>query len=276
MRTDTMVDGAKHHAVYVHVERTSSVAGLRRAEGHPPLDSHTDVCRGGYGEISGFSCVTGDWQARTLRMLAGIEARGFDAHGGWQTGAAFDKKGRGEAVNCDIYGLSDRLAVVQVREYSKRHAHGWARIRKNYFLIGRNERGTVFAHPIPSGVVRGAIRRDPCAESCVRAAQAWIWGIAEKQLGEVVRQGDVALVPVAKMPASGEELGLILGVCVADTASHFLSAAQATQVGDDLYLRDPEMHHQAAQHPSVYARGAYLLRIGRRAETWTFARPTRD
>jgi len=120
--------------------------------------------------------------------------REVDEHGGWKQRSNWDRKGRGEQITVDIYGIdaAAHLYVIQVRQSFRQHKSWFLSVRKSYFLIGYNENGNSFAHAISANVVHAAIRRDPSPASPVKAAQAWIWGIDENKLTDVLRNGDVA------------------------------------------------------------------------------------
>ena len=105
--------------------------------------------------------------ARAVRgveqVLAELQTGNTDEHRApaWEIGKAFDRHGQGEAVNVSIYGLDlvdgQPLGIVQVRQYTRtryqaRHDLGGS-VKRNYFLIGRNEgTGLPFAHAIESRV----------------------------------------------------------------------------------------------------------------------------
>jgi len=62
----------------------------------------------------------------------------------WETGAEFDRRGGGEAINVSLYGVDtvagQALGVVQVRQWRKRRSWRYAQLRKNYFF-DRAQRG---------------------------------------------------------------------------------------------------------------------------------------
>lgn len=136
--------------------------------------------------------------AEIQKILGELEKGDVDEHRApaWETGCAFDSKGRGEAVNVDVYGFAlsgkQALAVVQVRRYAKSRKNWWPSLRKNYFLVGRNETHIVFAHPIPAGTVHSAIQRDPNPDYVVQAVRAWIFDVPIDKLVTILRHGDVA------------------------------------------------------------------------------------
>ena len=219
----------------------------------------------------------------TQRILQELEGGEVDEHQApaWETGCAFDRKGRGEAINVGVYGFAfcgkQILAIVQVRRYAKQHANWWPSVRKNYFMVGRNE-GThsPFAHPIPAGTVHSAIRRDPSPEHVVQAAQAWIFEVAVDKLPNILRHGDVAAIPVRSLPC-GERVQLEdipEGVIVID--SHVLHATEIVRIGQRLFARNPLLHHLKGQHANVSGQGWHRIQVGLRASYWKFAKPTAD
>ncbi len=225
------------------------------------------VSRGQYGEISGYP----EW-VRTL--LSDCEAAGA-----WTSGIESDKRHRGTSINVDVYSYDDSrgLAVVQVRECAFRPGR-FNRVRKDYFLCGRNENGNAFAHPVPS--VARSSRALGSAEGGVLRSLAWIWGCAEDEVDEIVRNGDVAFVPVASAPAEAVELPGTIEIVLA--GSHRLSGQILLAVGDKggrtYYVRrQAKLEHVKRQHRTARIRGGYYrVAVGHRATTWSFSAPTAD
>lgn len=89
-----------------------------------------------------------------------------------ETYCEFDRKGRGDAVNVDLYGydpLQD-VAVVQARHAFRQYRNGYLSIRKTYFLCGFNEiTEAPFRHPISAAAIHAAIRCGADAAGVVRA-----------------------------------------------------------------------------------------------------------
>lgn len=243
------------------------------------------LTRGAYGELicAHITCsnvVEKEWLARHLPLKAAekcvraIEQQGFDEHGGWTSGASFDKRNRGEAINTDIYGVDDenRLYVVQVRQFSRRYKNGFGSVRKNYFLVGYNENGNPFAHSIPSRTVHAAIKKDPSPESPVKAAQAWIWGVAQDKLGDILRNGDVALIPAGKnFKKDVEEISGMMQI----VDSHYVYTKKIYRNGA-LYAHNPTLRHMKGQHPTQKGNGWFKIMVGNRADYHSFAAPTAD
>jgi len=115
-------------------------------------------------------------QVRNLFREA-AESDKVDEHGNWEFAAELDKKGRGYAINWDLYGVGrDRfsrklLIVIQIRKWEKRTRNAWPRLQKSYFLLGRNEDNTAFAHPVSGRTIHSAIKK---GSSVVEAVQCWI------------------------------------------------------------------------------------------------------
>lgn len=231
----------------------------------------TTYTRGCYDEII-ISTLDDDQrnQVRQLVETASSTAK-VDEHGSWDFGIAFDRKGRGQALNWDLYGIGTDvhtgtlLIVIQIRQYEKRYKNGYGNVRKNYFLVGTNEDGSAFAHPVSANVVRTAIRLD---RDVIKACQDWIFG---GDYARMIRHGDLALVPLAKRPSAK--------VVTADRMvledSHEVTATQFRQNGH-LYVQDPTLVHLPGTHPTVSGRGWYRVVVGVRADFWRFAAPTKD
>lgn len=210
-------------------------------------------------------------QIRNLFTEA-ASAEKVDEHGAWDFGCEFDDKGRGSALNWDLYGFgrdihSKRLLiVVQIRQFIRRYKNGFGNVRKSYFLIGRNEDNTAFAHAIESRVIHSAINT---GRDVVKAVQDWIFGC---DYSNVIRQGDLALVPVRKV---NTEAKIIEGNTHLLEDSHQLTASDIRKNGV-LYALDPALLHIPGTHPAVSAKGWYKVIVGKRASHWDFAAPTID
>lgn len=231
-----------------------------------------NVTRGNYGEIDMQSLTE-----RTRKIVKNLvdeisNVEKVDEHGSWDFGAEFDSKSRGTALNWDLYAVGRdaknqrTLAVIQVRQYHKRSTRSFARVRKNYFLCGRNEDGTAFAHPVSAHVVRRAVNDDV---DVIQRVQRWIFDGTE--YADVVRQGDLALVPLQRAPA-GEELD---AATVTLEESHIL-VADRIKLNGSLYALNPRLEHIPGTHPEVDGSGWYKIVIGQRSDFWNFAAPTID
>jgi len=201
------------------------------------------------------------------------DADKVDEHGSWDFSAAFDKKGRGQAINWDLYGVGydihsgQLLIVVQVRKYEKRHKNWFPSVRKNYFLVGTNEDGSTFAHAVSHAPIHAAIRAE---RDVILAVQNWIFG---GDYANMLRHGDLALVPMKSRPAGSK--GQLRKVAVLEE-SHELKAAQIAIVDNRIYAKNPQLHHLPGTHSDVNAKGWYRIMIGNRAKFWKFAAPTID
>lgn len=201
------------------------------------------------------------------------DANKVDEHGSWEFRAEFDKKGRGQSINWDLYGVGydihsgELLIVIQVRQFERLRKNGFANIRKNYFLCGTNEDGTVFAHSVSANVIHAAVRAE---RDVVQAVQDWIFG---GDYAGMVRHGDLALLPMKSRPAGTK--GQLRKVAVLES-SHQLQATQIADVDGRIYAKNPTLKHIPGTHPPVSGNGWYRVMVGRRADFWKFAAPTID
>jgi len=217
-----------------------------------------------------------------------LEAGNADEHRApaWSIGATWNRKSRGgQAVDRSVYGVDlvagQPLGVVQVRHYAQtpyQAKHGYrGSTCCAWFLVGRNEgTGLPFAHPInPRPIVRVLSRTTP-PELPVTLARAWVFDIEPSMLPRVVRHGDVALVPVPRLPGGRREQipGTPEGVQVID--SHVLQATEIWHVGRVLYALDPFLQHLGEQHADVRATGWHRVQVGLRTTERNFARATKD
>jgi len=88
------------------------------------------------------------------------------------------------------------LAVIQVRSFYRKKKTCWPQIRKNYFLLGRNEDATTFAHSVSANVSHAAIRK---GSDVIKSTQDWIFG---GDYSGMLRQGDLAMIPCSRRPAA--------------------------------------------------------------------------
>lgn len=196
-----------------------------------------------------------------------------DEHGNWEFGSDFDRKGRGYAINYDFYAIgrdyfTKRLMIiVQVRKYEKVKAGYFPSIQKSYFLCGRNEDNTAFAHPVESRVIHHAINN---GKDVIRACQSWMFGI---DYTKVVRQGDMCMIPVKKLPIGTVKLEMNR---VLIQGSHELMSKELRSNGTSLYALNPEMYHLNGVHPALYEEGWMKIITSKRASYHDFAAPTID
>jgi hypothetical protein len=135
--------------------------------------------------------------AFALDMLIQAEKAGC-----WETGieTTNQKKKFWAAINTSIYGFDEEqdLVVVQVRK-AESHKYG-VQVHKNWFLLGHLETGAIFAHSIETPI-RSKLAKEN-AQYCVDYALSKIWNCHIDDLKGIVRQGDVALIPIRRLPAT--------------------------------------------------------------------------
>ena len=158
------------------------------------------------------------------------------------------------------------MFIVQVRKFERHYKNGFGNVQKSYFLCGRNEDNTAFAHPIESRVIHHAISK---GTDIIRAVQNWIFG---GDYTKVVRQGDLCLLPLKKKPGTDNLLGTRLVL----QESHELLAIQIVKKDGNIYAENPELWHLAGVHPVQYEQGWYKIVVGRRGNYHNFATPTID
>jgi hypothetical protein len=228
--------------------------------------------RGSYGEIPIYHLDTETRKRISALVEGAASAAKVDEHGNWDFGIErLNRRGtRWQALNWDLYAYGTDvhsgvlLAVIQVRQAVS--GRRWTQVRKNYYLIGTNEDGTTFAHPVSAHVIHAAIR---AGQDVVRRVQDWIFG---GDYGRMLRQGDLGLIPLRR--AQGERTphrSMVL------EDSHELQASAIRLGGDGVvYAKDPLLVHLPGTHPRVEASGWHKIVVGRRAPFWKFAAPTVD
>lgn len=191
--------------------------------------------------------------------------------GEWELGAKDNgRAGRRsyvfEARNISFYGysLEPLLAVIQVRRYIE-NKYGTS-VAKPYFLVGEDE-GQLFAHKLPGSPLSWGGFDAMSPEEVVETAQAKIFGLPVERLGEIIRQGDVAIVPARLIPASAkpvDEGGEVHEATLAD--SHIVRVrGQLFQNTDKLYaVGKIEIEHAKGQHATVVYEGKARIIVGHR------------
>ena len=233
--------------------------------------TNTTTERGPYNEIVKSSIPADTRRELESLMLDIANADKVDEHGGWDFGIQQLTRRRSRALNWDVYGIGrdvhsgQMVAVIQVREWTE--GRRFNTVRKSYFLVGRNEDGSAFAHPVSHAPIHAAIRaeRDVC-----EAVQDWIFG---GRYRDMIRHGDLAIIPMKTRPAGTK--GQLRRVATLED-SHRLEARQIAEVDGRIYARDPQISHIPGTHPDVSAAGWCRIIVGRRAQFWNFAVPTID
>jgi hypothetical protein len=229
-----------------------------------------DFKRGRFKEILLSTLPQSEKQQVVELVNLAKEAAKVDEHGSWEFGGEVDHAGRGSALNWDLYAIGSDyhsnalLIVIQIRHYFKAVRRHFPSIRKNYYLLGKNEDNTVFAHPVESRVIHHAIKKDA---DVILAVQKWIFG---SDYTKVIRQGDIALIRV-KRPLG--ELQTTTEIVLED--SHKVSADEIFLNGI-YHVKNPVMVHMPNTHPQISGEGWYKVKVGNRAKYWKFAAPTAD
>lgn len=215
-----------------------------------------------YGEII-------EYPAFVAALLIDAEKAGC-----WETGIASDKKHRGTAINTAVYGFdeSQHLAIVQVRE-ARFHPGRFTKVRKDYYLLGRVESGDVFAHPIESPIKSKLALSD--AQYCVNYALSKIWNCKIDDLKDIIQQGDVALIPIVRVPKT---VMLLNGEAQLIRDSHKIEGDIWRDIDGALFCRrGAKITHLPGEHKTIKAKsGFYRVQPGCRAEVWGFSAPTAD
>ncbi len=224
-----------------------------------------------------FSTVNNTMQKKIMNIIEGVKnAQKVDEHGNWDFHNNVNYDGVGEAVNWDLYDYGydyhtkKLLCAIQIRQYVKRRKSHYPQIRKNYYLIGKNEDSTYFAHPVEGRVIHCAIRKK---ESVIKAVQNWIFNA---DYTTVVRQGDMGMLSCNKQKGELlEETQVIL------RNSHRIEADKIyvslkSDSGNEYYTLNPKMIHIPNLHPEISLEGWCRIIEGKRTAYWNFSAPTID
>jgi len=212
----------------------------------------------------------------TKKMIEEIEHGATDEHG-WKSGFSGDgvKAGNNHGYNLTRVEIiaedaSREMAVILVINIFKRKATHYPTIKKTRYLIGRNENGIAYAHPIPA---LPAMRKTSGA-ACIDAVCCWIWGIESQQLAGLRRCGDTAAVRVLAPPRGALRLP-VKKIGIID--SHIIDHARDIMYTDRaVYIRGGYLIHTKHQHPAARVPTTWhQIVIGRR-EAEKVGAATRD
>jgi len=193
--------------------------------------------------------------------------------GTFETGIESDKKQRGTSINTDLFGYDQDkvLIVLQVRECHFRPGR-FNQVRKDYYLIGRNENGNVFAHPCESPARSKWALSSP--ENTVEFILCKIWECKPDELALIKRQGDIALIP-SPLPAGSIETENEIVL----RQTHKIIGKIMRAPNGCLFCEQAKVIHTKGQHTPIKKTRKgnwYRIQSGIRSETWGFSRPTAD
>jgi hypothetical protein len=225
--------------------------------------------RGQYNELTSYPEEVTD-------IIKDLEGRAFTS------GIEFNRKQGFEAINYAVYGVArvegQLLALLQLRRAERQKPGYFTSVRKDYYLIGRNENGNAFAHPIENTAVRGTALST--VEGPVLKALAGIWGVRVEEVNLIRRNGDVAFVP-ATARSIPKDVVEISGVALTRDFSHLLMPGRGGKLfysSSGFFVKGAaRIAHRKGQHPTaVVTSGIWRVVEGARATHWGFTHPTTD
>ena len=171
-----------------------------------------------------------------------------------------------EARNISVYGYSiapQPLALVQIRRYLQ-NRYGKS-VRKSYALVGIDEGDQLFAHVLPSSPLQWSGIAGMTPEQAIQKAESVIFRVPVAKLDTIIRQGDIAIVPVRAIPgaASRVEPSVSLHEWTMENSHDLTVDGDLYQNGDDLYANGLiEIDHAKGQHHPVDYSGKARIVIG--------------
>ncbi len=191
---------------------------------------------------------------------------------GWETGITSAGTGKGgyEARSIDVYGydISRSLAVIQIRRAWKKKASWFTEVSKAYALVGIDE-GQIFSHPLTSSPRRNPHLRDLTPEEVVTWAESKIFGVPVSKLHTIIRQGDIALVPVRGIPSAAD---VIPGTGVRTVT---LQSSHRVMVDGTIFRHDGRIYadgalevvHVKGEHKAISGSGKFRVVVGEKADS---------
>jgi hypothetical protein len=193
-----------------------------------------------------YRVATKKYQALQLAQKAGLH---HDEHGGYSKGdyhtlTIIDIVFKASQLRAN-FAVGKLLALVRderKRVYAKSYRFGPG-YRSDVFLLGTNESGTPFLHPVPNYI------------TSVATAISWIWN------NETItaRHGDVAIAIAKRIIKQGET------VTSHQIIDRHVVTGEIYQNGS-LYARNAVLTHTAGQHPDITIGNEWhKIIIGRRS-----------
>lgn len=197
---------------------------------------------------------------------------------GWKTGitSAGMAKGGYEARNIEVYGYdTDRdLAVIQIRRSWKKKTSWFPSVSKAYALIGSDD-GQIFSHPLAASPCRNHHLSTLSPADVVQWAESKIFGVSLSELATMVRQGDIALIPVKKLPPDLTDITSKYQKGGGGVATGLLRSSHRFDVDGRLLVPHDqrvafvdgsiEIVHTKSQHKAISGTGKFRLVVGHRA-----------
>ncbi len=212
----------------------------------------TSVKRDGYGAIYSKLPPEVDAVRKAVLMEMGYE----------QGIKSTARSGGFEAHNVDVYGydMPRHLAVIQLRRaYRKREGY-FTNVKKAYFLIGEDE-GQRFSHALPSSPARMKNLADATPEAVVRWSESKIFGVPVDRLGQIIRQGDIALVPVRSLPSGDRRVDMQESeVLLRGSHRVLLDGETCKDQHGNIYINGlVEIVHEKNEHRPIAAEGKFRI-----------------
>lgn len=193
---------------------------------------------------------------------------------GWETGITSEGMRRGgyEARSIDVYGYDTarRLAVIQIRRTWKKKDGWFPQVSKSYALVGMDGE-QIFSHPLDVSPRRNRRLPTMTPDDVVRWAEAKIFGVTEDRVADIIRQGDVALIPVRAFPPGVTQAKIPVegGVKRLTLRDHHCVMVDGEVFEDDYawYAHGlVEIEHTKGEHRAVCGEGRFKIVEGRRGE----------
>jgi hypothetical protein len=173
---------------------------------------------------------------------------------GWTLGIeSTNKRGGYECHSVDVYGYdtSRTLAVLQLRRAYRKKDGYWPEVSKVYTLAGIDD-GQLFSHPLVSSPRRNRALDTLTPADTVRWAESKIFGVAVDKLNQIVRQGDIAIVPVKSIPSYARDNPVAVSNLVLRGSHHVQVDGSLFEFDGSYYLEGmAEIVHTKAQHKAV-------------------------
>lgn len=180
-------------------------------------------------------------------------------------------RGKGWLVGSyDLYGydLERKLVAIQLRQKWKRKRNSASTHQRTGYILAGIDDGQLFSHVLPSSYRRMRNLVDATPGDVIRWAERKIFGVPVERLPTIIRQGDIALVPVRSIPRSAMPAANQTGITLRGSHRVMVDGRLLEDKAAGRYWVEGlvEIDHLPGQHRAIDAEGRFEIVLGARGE----------